>query len=195
MKFIEQLKSGLMDIQVMIRDGNLKPFLRPLLLGVIVFVLVWFLNKGTLSRLAEMRRKTDAQKAEIENEADYTRYKASYKRMLSTLPPFAQKEEWLLTQLYAIADKLHIRESMVLRKPNKEEDGIFFLYAVPVDVEVTYEQLGHLVEMIENSSTFMRISDLNIQRAEGTLGKLRTSFIVNTIFVNDPDFTDNKGAQ
>lgn len=190
---IEYIKKGLMNIGIIVREGNVVLFWRQAVVVLILFIGVYLLNSATLESLREVQKVEEARIVQKENEDDYKRYKSDYVGMLSTLPPNEQQNEWFFTQMFNIADKLQIRNDMKFRKLTVERDGIFSLYTLPVDLEVTFEQLGHFVEAIENSATFLRISELTAERNnEGFLGKVKVSMLVNTIFVDDKDYSAKK---
>ena len=91
---MNNLKLGMTDAITMIKDRNIKPFLRPLLLLSIVIVAAWFLHQGTSSQIKDMKRKAEAQATEIENREDYLKNKSKYLKLVEELPSNSQKSFW-----------------------------------------------------------------------------------------------------
>ena len=67
MKFFTDIKEGLSDVQNMIFEKNWNPFIRPLVLLLIVFIGVWYINGVANSKVLESQRKVEAKKAEAES--------------------------------------------------------------------------------------------------------------------------------
>ncbi|MDR0952620.1 MAG: hypothetical protein LBM71_00260 [Elusimicrobiota bacterium] len=181
MKFFTNMKEGLNDISNMLLEKNYKPFLRPLVLLIVLLFLMNLVNKHVNSQVEVIRQKVAAQKAEADNATDYIESKSAYEKLAKRLPPVAEKNEWLLSQMTSIFDRLEF-ENPKIGKNSLEEDGKFTLSSVSVDAEGDFNQLGKLIETVENSPYFMRISSLAVNRAEGTLGELRINLKVHTIF-------------
>lgn len=184
MKFFYNIKDGLNDIKNMIFEQNYRPFIRPAVAVLVFGILVSILNNRATTNVLEVQRKVDAQRAEVENEVEYKNAKATYEKLLKELPPFEKKNEWLLSQMISIFSKLNI-EATRTGKHVLAEDGIFTLSSVNVEAEVSYDQLGKVVEAIESNPNFMRISDLTVSRADGSLGKIQVSMKIHTVFVEE----------
>jgi len=179
--FFESIKDGFVDVRNMFLEGNYKPFLKPLVVLIVVLVVLKFLNGNAKSSVAEVRNRVEAEKAEINNEEEYKNSKAIYEKLVARLPPEAEKNEWLLAQMVSIFAKNQI-ETTKTNKHVLEESGIFTLSSVHYEAEMDYYRLGRLVESIENSEYFMRISELLVTRAERNVGTLRVSMRVHTLF-------------
>jgi hypothetical protein len=182
--FLSNMKQGLGDAKNMLLEGKYKSFAAPLiLLAVLWFGLGW-LNDSAASRVDKIRSKVEAQKAESNNDAEYKASKALYESLVGRLPPDTNKEMWLLSEMIAIFTKNNITPSRT-GKHNLEDSGIFTMASVNYEVDADYPVLGKLFESIENADKFLRISDLQLQRAEGNLGRLKAEFRVNTVFVKN----------
>ena len=178
------IKGSLADIKNMVLEYNYKPFVLPIVIVVVLYFALTYLNKGATQMVTEVRNKVEAQKAEIANEQEYKTSKAIYEELAEHLPPFEKRNEWLLAEMLAIFDKVKVLPSRT-GKHNLEESGIFVLSSITYEVESDFAELGRLMESIENHDKFLRVSELAIARMEGNLGRLKTSFRVNTVFVND----------
>ena len=182
------------DAVTMVNDRNFKPFLRPLLVMVVVVVIAWFLHQGTSAQILDMKKKAEAQAAELENREDYLKNKSKYLRLAEKLPPNTQKTFWHRSQIISIMEQLKLSESSLSNGSEVQtSDGVFTISSVPIKGELTFEQIGRLIEAIENNPSFMRISNLRIGRKTGAgelekLEKLSVSFNTNTIFIQDNDF-------
>ena len=168
----------------MLSEHNYKPFAAPLILVVALWFGLGYINDGAARRVDEIRNKVEAQKAERNNEAEYKTSKAQYESLAKRLPPEADKEMWLLSEMISIFTKNNIQPSRTGRH-NLEDSGIFTMASVGYEVDVDYNALGKLIESIENADKFLRISELQVQRTEGNLGRLKADFRVNTIFVKN----------
>lgn len=184
MKFFTDMKEGLNDVQDMFSAGNYAPFIRPLVLLLIVFIGVYYINGMARSKVLEAQRKVDAKKAEAENAREYKESKALYESLIKALPDYSKKDEWLLSQMLTFFNKIGVEPSRT-GKHMLNEDVNFLHSSVAIDLELTYEQLGKLVEMIENNEQFMRLSMLDISRADGALGRLNVQLRVHTLFLKD----------
>ncbi len=193
---ISDLKNGMSDAVSMMRDNNFRPFLRPLLVLIVVMVAAWFLHKGTASQISDMRKKADAQAAEAENREEFLKNKSKYTKLIEQLPPNSQKSLWHPSQIISIKEKLGLSGG-ALTNGNEVQttDGVFTISSIPIKGELTYEQIGRLLEAIENNPSFMRISNLKISRKPGELEKLLVTFNTNTVFVQDKDFPTLVGGK
>lgn len=193
---ISDLKTGITDVSTMIKDRNFKPFLRPLLMLSIVVVIAWFLHEGTSSQITDMRRKAEAQAAEIENREEYLKNKNRYSSLVEVLPPNTQKDFWHPSQIISIREKVGLTEKELVNGNEKQTaEGVFTISTVPIQGELTFDQIGRLIEAIENNPSFMRVSDLKINRKQGELEKLNVTFNTNTIFIQDKDFPSLVGGK
>lgn len=186
MKFFTDIKDGLADVQNMMFEKNWKPFVRPLILLLIVFAGVWYINGAANSKVLEAQRKVDAKKVEAESAMEYEESKALYEDLIKQLPDYSKKDEWLLSRMLSFFGKIGVEPSRT-GKHILNEDGDFTHSSVTFDLELTYEQLGKLIEMVENSEQFMRLSNLTVSRAEGSLGRLQAGFRVHTLFLKNKE--------
>lgn len=193
MRFITDIQDGLIDIKNMLLEQNFRPFIRPVLVVLTVAIVVSILNNRSETKILEMKRKVEAQQAEVENEVEYRESKGIYEQLVKQLPPADKKNEWLLAEMVSIFSKTGV-ESTRTGKHNLEESDIFTLSSVNVEAELDYAQLGKMVEAIENNKYFMRISDLTITRADGSLGKVQINMKVHTVFVNETPSSQTTGS-
>lgn len=193
---IQDLKAGMNDASTMIKDRNFKPFLRPAAVLAVVIIIAWFLHEGTASQITDMRRKSEAQAAELENREEYLRNKSKYLKLAEELPPNTQKSFWHPSQIISIREQLGLPEGALLNGNEVQTtEGVFTISTIPIKGELTFEQVGRVLEAIENNPGFMRISDLKISRKQGELEKLAVNFNTNTVFVQDKDFPSLVGGK
>lgn len=193
---INDIKVGMTDAVTMIKDKNLKLFLRPFLVMVVVIFLVLFLHKGTSSQIRNMKKKAEAQAAELENREDFLRNKSKYGKLIEALPSNKQKSLWHASQIISIREQLKLpADAMLNGNEVQTTDGVFTLSTIPIKGEMTFEQIGRVIEAIENYPSFICISDLRISRKQGELEKLEVNFNTNTIFVQDKDFPGFTGGR
>lgn len=191
-----KITAGFSDVVSLIKEKNFKPFTRPMLVLVFAFAGVYFLHQSTSSQIADMKRKADAQAAEVENREEYLKNKSKYVKLVEMLPPNDQKDVWHQSQLISIKQQLGLQDRAFIHKgETKRTEGVFIISTIPIEAEVTFEQLGKILETIENYPTFLRISDLKISRKQGELEKLFVTFNTNTIFIQDKDFPNLKGGK
>ena len=192
---LNTITTGFTDAMTMLRENNMRPFVRPILVLLIAVVAAWFLHDKTSEKISDMRRKFEAQAAEVENREEYLKNKLKYTNLIAELPPNKEQELWHQSQLISIIDKLELKDSVSYSNETKNKNGVFTMSTIPVKGEITFEQLGKLLEAIENYPSFLRISDLKIIRKEGELDKLAVTFNSNTIFIQDPDFPTLTGGK
>lgn len=183
-EFFMDIKDGMMDVKNMLLESNYTPFIRPVVVLLVIGFLLNFVNGKAQDGVRKVRNTVEAQRAEVENEKEYKTSKETYQGFVKNLPPTEQKNEWLLRELISIFSANEIQTSRTGRHV-LEESGFFTLSSVSFEVELDYNQLGKLVASIENFEKYMRISELIVNRADGSLGTLRVSIRVHTIFVND----------
>lgn len=193
---ISDIKAGLTDASTMIKDRNFKPFLRPLLVLSIVIVIAWFLHEGTSSQITDMRRKAEAQAAEDENREEYLKNKSKYSKLIEELPPNTEKAFWHPSQIISIREQVGLSEKDLLNGNEAQKtEGVFTISTIPIKGELTFDQIGRVIEAIENNPSFMRVSDLKISRKQGELEKLSVTFNTNTLFIQDKDFPSLVGGK
>ena len=82
-----KITAGFSDVVSLIKEKNFKPFARPMLVLLFAFAGVYFLHQSTSSQIADMKRKADAQSAEVENREEYLKNKSKYVKLVEMLPP------------------------------------------------------------------------------------------------------------
>ncbi|MBO4707317.1 MAG: hypothetical protein J5594_02000 [Elusimicrobiaceae bacterium] len=195
-KKLKELKHGMSDIVSMVRDRNFQPFLRPLLILIVIMIAAWFLHKGTSKQISDMRKKAEAQAAEADNREEFLRNKSKYAKLIEELPSNTQKSLWHASQLISIKERLELPNG-ALSNGNEVQttEGVFTISSIPVKGDLTFEQLGRVLEAIENNPVFLRVSDLKVNRKPGELEKLSVTFNTNTVFVQDKDFPSFIGGK
>ena len=148
MGFINKVKEDINNIKVLIQDRNFKPFWRPAFLIILVGLLVYYISNNAKDKVAIIQKKIEAQQAEADNEKDYKTSKIRYQNLLSQLPPAGQKNEWILLQLEAISNRLQLKDNIRYSKGTNSSYGIFEISTATITGDLTYNQLGRLVETI-----------------------------------------------
>ena len=194
---IADIKTGMIDAATMVKDRNFKPFLRPFVVLLVVIAVAWSLYKGTSDQIIGMKKKAEAQAAEVENREDYLKSKAKYKKLIGELPTNTQKSFWHQSQIISLMEKVGLPKNAWSKgNENQTSEGVFTISTVPIKGDLTFDQVGRLMEAIENNPTFMRVSDLRMSRKQGeTTEKLNVSFNTNTLFIQDKDFPTFVGGK
>ena len=185
MNFIKNLKEDFNNIRVLIQDHNYKVFWRPAIVIVLAFLLIYYLNNNAKDKVSVIQKKIEAQQVEADNEKDYKASKIRYQNLLSQLPPSSQKNEWILLQLEAIANRLQLKDSIKYVKGANTPYGIFDISTATITGDLTYNQFGNLVEKIENNPQFLRVHKLSLNRQENALGKIAVKIDVYTAFLEE----------
>ncbi len=194
--FFGNIKAGLSDVKNMALERNYKPLIRPIIAIVLAYMGVNFLNGFALEKLGDTRQKMEAQKVEADTDAEYRRSKQTFVTLKQKLPPFDRKDEFILAQTVNIFQSAGLNSTRT-GKNTTETSGIFTISSVDVEAELTYEELGKLVQAIENGEFYMRISNLNVNRQSSTTAasdKLKVSMKLNTLFVDDSGQGGNANA-
>ncbi|MBQ4493947.1 MAG: hypothetical protein II972_05055, partial [Elusimicrobiaceae bacterium] len=63
--------------------------------------------------------------------------------------------------------------------------GIFEISTATITGDLTYNQVGNLVEKIENNPQFLRVHKLSLNRQENALGKIAVKIDVYTAFLEE----------
>ena len=185
MKFVNWIKDIFTSIQVLIQDRNFKPFWRPLTLVVLVFVLLNILNTSAKEQVVAVKKKIEAQNVEFENEKDYKEAKTKYQNLLSKLPPASQKNEWILLQIESIANLRGLQNDIKYVKGGNATYGILDISTAVITGQLTYKQVGLLVESIENNPQFLRIKDLTLEKQDKAFDKVKVKIEVYTAFLEE----------
>jgi hypothetical protein len=185
MKIINMLKENINNIHILIQDRNYKPFWRPILVIIVVFVLINLWNSSAQDQVAEVKRKIEAQQAEFENEKEYKAAKTKYQNLLAQLPPVAQKNEWILLQVESIVNLRGLRGSVNYVKGPSSTFGILEISTAVITGKLNYKQIGLLVESIENNPQFLRISNISLERQDSALGQIKVKIDVYTAFLEE----------
>ena len=185
MSLINKLKEDAKNFQILIEERNIGPFWRPLLLIAVVGFIVYYFNSNAKNTVEVINKKIEAQKVENENERDYRAGKTRYQNLLAQLPPAGQKNEWILLQIEAIANKLNLKDSIKYNKGANLPYGILEISTAVITGDLTYSQVGRLVESIENNPQFLRINKLNLDRKDASLGKISAKIEVYTAFLEE----------
>ena len=185
MKFVNWIKDILTSIQVLLQDRNFKPFWRPLIIVVLVFVILNILNTSAQEQVVDVKKKIEAQKVEFENEKDYKEAKTKYQNLLSKLPPASQKNEWILLQIESIANLRGLQNDIKYVKGNNATYGILDISTAVITGQLTYKQVGLLVESIENNPQFLRIKNLTLEKQEKAFDKVQVKIEVYTAFLEE----------
>lgn len=192
MNFISKIKEDIKNFQVLIEERNFKPFIRPAIIILVVFLVVNYFNNRATETVAGIKKRIEAQQVEAENERDYKAAKTRYQNFLAKLPPASQKNEWILLQIEAIVNKLNLRDSVKYSKGSNLPYGILEISTAVITGNLTYSQVGRLVESIENNPQFLRINKLNLDRKDASLGKISARIEVYTAFLEEHKMVGNK---
>ncbi len=185
MSFIDKIKEDAKNLQVLIEERNPGPFWRPLLLILVIGFVIYYFNNNAKNTVEVINKKIEAQKVEAENERYYRAGKTRYQNLLAQLPPAGQKNEWILLQIEAIANKLNLKDSIKYNKGSNLPYGILEISTAVITGELTYSQVGRLVESIENNPQFLRINKLSLDRKDTSLGKISIKIEVYTAFLEE----------
>lgn len=185
MKFVNWIKDIFTSIQVLIQDRNFKPFWRPLIIVVLVFVILNLLNTSAKEQVVDVKKKIEAQNVEFENEKDYKEAKTKYQNLLSKLPPASQKNEWILLQIESIANLRGLQNDIKYVKGSNATYGILDISTAVITGQLTYKQVGLLVESIENNPQFLRIKNLTLEKQEKAFDKVQVKIEVYTAFLEE----------
>lgn len=185
MKFLDTLKEDIKNLQILFEERDFKPFLRPIIVILGVFLVVQFFNNNAKEKVNTIKKRIEAQQAEAENERDYKDGKIRYQNLLAQLPPADRKNEWILLQVEAIANKLNIKDSIKYSKGANLNYGIMEISTAVITGELTYSQVGRLVESIENNPQFLRINKLSLDRKGSSLGKITIRIEIYTAFLEE----------
>lgn len=191
MSFGEKIKEDVKNLQVLIEYRNWVPFIRPLILIGVFILVIYVLNGKARDTVEDINRKVEAQKVEAESERDYRAGKTRYQNLLAQLPPSGQKNEWILLQIEAIANKLNLKDTIKYNKGANLPYGILEISTAEIIGELTYSQVGRLVESIENNPQFLRINKLSLDRKDATLGKISIKIEVYTAFLEEHKMVGN----
>ncbi len=185
MNFITKIKDDIKNLQILIEERDFKPFIRPVVIILIVFLVANYFNNKATETVSSIKKRIEAQQVEAENERDYKAGKTKYQNLLAKLPPATQKNEWILLQIEAIVNKLNLRDSVKYSKGANLPYGILEISTAVITGNLTYSQVGRLVESIENNPQFLRINKLNLDRKDAALGKINVRIEVYTAFLEE----------
>ena len=185
-KFLNSFIEGLQDIKLVIGDGKYKILIRPLIAAVILcFIIYTYTNVG--------KRAVNKQKSEIATlraqKEKMSGYQANKKRIAELekfFPGFADKNEWLVTQMIENFKNNNIRYTFTGNQTEEPTPtGNMTVTSMGVNFKTHYAGGVKLMMDLENARTFTKVQELIFAKDDREMGSNLFSMKISSAFVKE----------
>jgi len=183
-QFVENLKKGFEDIQVVLQEGTVKLFAKQIVVIVLMFFVLRYANGKFEEKNAAARKQISAIDIQKKSEQDYMDSKNKLISLEPQFPDIEQKNEWLLSHILGFYKEANVTPQMEGGQAESDANPSYLLTTQKVGATMSYIQLGKFLEMIENAKDYVRISSVDIVKntSPESVGENKVSMIFNTIF-------------
>jgi len=188
-KIITKTKEEFEYVKIILMERGVKFFIKPVFIGILLILILYTQIYQAAER--DIFFKTDAIKAaqiQAENLEDYLKDKNNLIALGKMLPDIKDKSSWLLDKLTTILEENNVLASRISEQ--KEKDlGKFTSVNIKITLTVSYEELGKILQSIENDDIFLKVVALNLAKKGGQeelLGYNEIDMEVSTVFYKEP---------
>ena len=181
--WLADAKKGMNDIKRVVEEGNYKLFAKQLVVLLLVFLGVRFLNQKLTAQRDSYVDRVSAISIQQTNEQDYLDNKARLLRLEPAFPDISNKNEWLLRKIMDMLESHQIQATISGNVSENTTDN-YTVMSQPVSFQQNFFDLGKFMADIENSDDFLRISEISIAKAtdSASLGLNTVNIRFNTLF-------------
>jgi len=182
-RVVADAKQGFRDIKRVMEEGNYRLFVKQLVILLLVFLGVRFLNDKLSQQRASCVDQISAISIQQTNEQDYLENKSRLLQLEPAFPDIANKNEWLLRKIMDALES-HQIQANISGNVSETAGTDYTVVAQPVTFQQEFFDLGRFVADIENGDDFLRISELSISKPTdpALLGKNIVNIRFNTLF-------------
>lgn len=138
------------------------------------------LHLPTQKKLAQLNLQLDEAQKTQDLRMTVARLMVAHEAFQKELSP-KPETEWLVREVNRLAEEAQIKPpiSLAPQRPSRLEDLTAF--AVSVEFDATYHQLGHFISSVERAPSFLRVEDLQIVPIENEVSRVRLT--VSTFYL------------
>ena len=185
----------LIDLRTIARENPRRVLLIGGGIGIafIALIIVTQIVSETHKKLTQLTQETKYEKERNTLLLHINQLQTEYQEYQRRLPSMVESV-WLMNQLADLAGSMNLALSAI--QPEKlPPSGKFQETAIRAVIQCSYDQLGQLIEKIENADTFMRIHELTLEKGvteevekDGMMvkvGKGRVEMIIHSFMLKD----------
>ena len=175
------VKQGLLDIKMVLEEGHFKLFLKPLAVVVAIVIIYHYVSGMLAAQDAKVLGQIDAVHAQQNNEQEYVSNKQKLLSLEPRFPDMSAKNSWLLNQVVNVSNETSVQLKAGQQVEDTSNNG-YTGVSVPVDMVISYDDLGKLLANIEGREEFLKVSEFSLTKAANNLGNNNVKMRIHTVF-------------
>lgn len=183
LNFFRNLKDDIDCFKLVVSEKGLLFILRPVLIGGAIFMLLYvqIYEKGNKAIFLK-QDAIEAKRIQAENMESYLKDKARLSFFLRHMPKLDDKSSWLLDTITTILEQNKVQATNISEQKEQKKDN-FILVTIKISASMSYEELGKVIESVENNQQFLKVIDLDVVKStKGILGYNDVNMSIGTIF-------------
>lgn len=180
--FVLNFKKGLLDIKTALQEGNLKLFLKQIAVIGVCFWLLHWANGKFEQKISNNREQISSMETQQRSEQEYVANKKMLLSLEPLFPDIEEKNNWLTGMLLNLYKEAGLPPQLEGSASENTSNPIFLLMSQGVSTKASLMKIGQFLERIENEPSYLRVSEVKIDKDTGDLGNNRVSVRFNTIF-------------
>ncbi len=183
-KFVENLKKGFQDIQIVAEEGNFKLFLKQFIAVLVVFLAFRFLSGKFAEKISEINGQMEAIRVQQTSEKEYQNNKQKLISLEPIFPDVSAKNEWLLSQILGVFKAAELTPQMEGSQAEDNSNASYIVSSQRVSSEMDFQQFAMFLAGIENKKEYVKVSEFSLEKITDSnkLGQNKISLRFNTIF-------------
>ena len=182
--FFKTMKEDMDYIKVVLPERGFLFSLRPVIVGSLIFVILYsqFYAKGQKA-IFQKKDAIEAKRIQTENIKTYLKDKSRFDFFLKHLPKLEDKSSWLLDTTTTILKKHKVRATKISEQREQVRDN-FTVVNISITANITYQQMGKIIEDMENNDLLLRITSFDITKSNSKdlLNANQVAITIATIF-------------
>ncbi|HAH30917.1 MAG TPA: hypothetical protein DCL44_01235 [Elusimicrobia bacterium] len=181
-RLVDFFKDMVTDINIIYLEKGIEPFKKPVFLALPLLFFIYIAIYSPLTakvtlRLAELTRFA----AISQNYQEYTDARGQLLAYQSKLPLFKDKDAWLSHIITTTAKKNGLAFDSLSAQTEMEFNGLLIV-SRGVTLKTTYPKLAAWLADIENSPIFLKVTEINFMKQDGSVGMIQAKFTISTVF-------------
>lgn len=181
-KHVQNLKQGFKDMQTVIQEGNVKLFIKQIMVALVIFLVVHYVSGVWGKKASSYTDQMSSLRIQQENAQEYETNKKQLMELEPRFPDAKGKNEWLLSQIVGIFKDNEMTPS-VGTQTEDTSNASYTIVSAPVNIASEFGKFAELLARIENSDDFVKVSSFTLDKQTGAqLGMNRITMKFNTAF-------------
>ena len=199
-KIKASVEKGFKDIQLVLEEGNVKLFVKQLVVIVAVFLIFRYFNGAFQEKINNYRGQMEAIRSQKANEQEYVTSKKRLLELEPRFPDMSSKSEWLMTQLLDVFAQAKLTPQLSGAQAEDTMNPNYTLASLDVSSNASWLQFARLIASVENRPEYLRISEFSLakQTEPEALGQNQIKLKLNTLFPKEklaPKLFKNQGGK